>query len=303
MIGIDIRQPLFYEGTGQYGHAIWPSPVVTIATIIANGDDETVITDNPDLGYAKYVFREDSFDPVTRIRRGRFYTHESGGQPQPWRVQRHPAFAPHVGYKLDTQGYEERLLNGFSPFRFSMVSGPGKKPVVVGLGTRDASTFWRVVGVERISTAEDLVTLKARSNLGVLPELVDEIRNTDGVPVDAKPVQTALNALVDAFHRQQAVPTVDVARETTRVILTAWIGPKARGKDLRDVVSLIPPQKHCTSWAASIVKWLHPRGKSAAHESHADGGTPLRSITDEDAEAAVHLVGLVLREIGWATSY
>jgi hypothetical protein len=47
--------------------------------------------------------------------------------------------------------------------------------------------------------------------------------------------------------------------------------------------------------AAKIINRLHPRGKSAEQEKRA-----LRQVIDEDAEASLHLIGLLLREIGWA---
>ena len=52
--------------------------------------------------------------------------------------------------------------------------------------------------------------------------------------------------------------------------------------------------------AALIINRLHPRGKSAERERQANDGKALRPIDDLDAETSVHLIGLILRDIGWA---
>ncbi len=64
-IGIDDNTSLFYEGSlSLYGHAIWPSPFVSVVSHIgelsARGRDRAVVH----LTDAPILFREDSFDPV-----------------------------------------------------------------------------------------------------------------------------------------------------------------------------------------------------------------------------------------------
>ena len=111
-----------------------------------------------------------------------------------------------------------------------------------------------------------------------------------------------MGRLVDTFHRFQPVPTVDAARETARVILAAWIGNEADEKDLQKVITLIPKDRSVLTNAAFIVNRLHPRGKSSEQETQAGKGNFLRAPTEEDAETSVHLVGMMLREIGWAAA-
>jgi hypothetical protein len=43
MIGIDPYQRLYYEGSGHTGFAIWPSPVITIATLIQSEVDNSSV--------------------------------------------------------------------------------------------------------------------------------------------------------------------------------------------------------------------------------------------------------------------
>ena len=56
-----------------------------------------------------------------------------------------------------------------------------------------------------------------------------------------------------------------------------------------------PYEKRCVSWLAQVIARLHVRGKG--NEAHTKG---LRDPVDEDAELALHALGLALRDIGWA---
>ncbi|MHB8392505.1 MAG: hypothetical protein ACYDBH_23470 [Acidobacteriaceae bacterium] len=268
----------FYEGTDRIQRMIRPTPVISPVSC-----DFITVTN-------EVIFREDSFDPVTRIRRGRLYI-DGRSVHQSDRV-----------YVNDLNTYNwgnlhpERSYDPWKPDTNSQhVNGH-----TVQIGADGFETKWRIVGVEKISIGHILLTLRANSLLGVIPELADAIADKDGNHVGAKSVQAALDSLVNAFHRQQATPTVDVARETAKVILTAWIGQDAQRGDLGDVIKKIPNSKCLTNWAASIVNRLHPRGKSAEQERQAAEGVALRPVAWEDAEVSVHLVGMLLREIGWA---
>ena len=87
-IGIEKHQGLVYEVSGNYGRPVWPTPVITPAKFVFPSD-ETLNAESSSNVFG-YRFREDSFDPITRIRRGRFYCAD-GAQPKQTRVSHHPA--------------------------------------------------------------------------------------------------------------------------------------------------------------------------------------------------------------------
>lgn len=154
--------------------------------------------------------------------------------------------------------------------------------------------------MERIAIGHILFTLRAYSLFGVIPELAKLITDKDGNVIDKKPIQESLDSLVDAFHRQQATSTVDMARETARVILRWWCGDLVEKMDLTDAIKGIPKNRYMAQYASHILAKLHSRGKSSEQERQAANGSPLRPVIEEDAECAVNLVGLLLREIRWA---
>jgi len=72
---------MVFEGESDYGaHLVWPQPVMTLAKFAKETDDAIAPATNEELGHC--YFREDSFDPVSRIRRGRLY--EWNGSSHGW---------------------------------------------------------------------------------------------------------------------------------------------------------------------------------------------------------------------------
>ncbi|MHB1280563.1 MAG: hypothetical protein ACYCYL_04935 [Acidithiobacillus sp.] len=288
-----IRRGLVYEGDLNFLHAIHPTPILSSARIDGVEDYE-----RGSSLCAGLLFREDSFDPVTRVRRGRLYKFRSDGYKNypPENVSNYP-FGPHVGV---AGGWTPECE--YEPYWPGIVLLKSLNVTEVALGKDEFQTRWRIVGAERISTGEVLFTLRSLSTMGALPLLNSGICSMDGGSVDIAAIRSAMDKLIDAFHVQQPVSIVDAARETTRIILAAWVGRDAEGIDLNDVIAKIPKDRYVVNWASNIIKILHPRGKSAEQEKRAAKDTPIRLVIDEDAETSIHLVGLILREIGWATA-
>lgn len=291
-----LRRGLVYEGDGAYFRAIHPIPVLTRAVCEWLPDEVTTVSQLPAL-----LFREDSFDPVTRVRRGRLYQRDGqqGGRSFSLDNVHNYPFGPHVGISAglwEPDGWYNAYRVGLAPKNWWTV---GSNMV---LGERGYETLWRVADAEQVSSGDVLLTLRAISSLGALPTLRVPIRDYSGAEIDPKPVLGALDQIVDALHVQQPQPIVDVCRESARVILAAWLGPPAQAKDLGDVIKAIPVDYTFVGNAAHIINRLHPRGKSAERERQSKDGKTLRGIVDEDAQTSVQLIGLILRDIGWAAS-
>jgi hypothetical protein len=283
-----IRRGIAYEGDENFMRAIHPIPTTTSVTSCEFYQPQIA---GPGRSL---IFREDSFDPVTRIRRGRFY-HEAGGLAAISQecVHNYP-FGPHIGaggqsgWQADAyyRPVNSQHISGVSPLEGSQVD----------LGDGEFQTAWRVVAVEKISTGDLLFTLRAISAIGALPRVRNNL-DTETRTVAEK----AIEPLVSALHVQLPTPTVDVCRESTRLVLAKWIGPTAAAaKDLGQVIKKIPDAHESTKWAATIISRLHPRGKSAEQEKQTALGTPIRPIVNQDAELSVYLLGFILRDIGWA---
>jgi hypothetical protein len=294
-IGIHPQEGLFYEGDNNYGRGLLPAPTVLIATALVSPFETTQIPDTEDLGHIPLVFREDSFDAVTRLRRGRFYERGDAGQPHQWYVQPHQALPSEMA-RVDSKGQWSKLLHGFRAWPARLKLSTFVVPSIIALGSRSAYSLWRVIDVERKVTGEDLVTLKARGSMGLLPEL-----NTFGVPADALPkVIEVLDSLVHSAHTSSPGSVVDRARDAAQWCLGVYLAAETnegswRLGDLSSLAKNLSERKSLASIAAQTIARLHSRGKP--NEQVRYEGRPLG---EGDAEYVLAAVGLLLREIGWA---
>lgn len=294
-IGIDNNTNLVYEGVSTWGHAIWPAPFLSPATIKLGAESQLTPPRFENL-YAPslILFREDAFDPVSRVRRGRFY-HAGNSQPQTWQVYPHPAM-PDEQQKINSAGVlPKSLLTFYSHSITAELRKAGNQQLLAIMGSEDSFTIWSMVNVEKTAIGEELVTLKARQSIGALPRL-----NRDAIPEAGwERVLTALDKLTEDIYRAGPESVVDRAREAATAILGAYLqdkGSATPGSDLHALVEKMGKEnKAVATNAADIVRLFHGRGKTAVQEK-----LDVRPLREQDAELAVQLVGTILCELGWA---
>lgn len=293
-IAIDDNKFLAYEGDGHHGHAIWPAPVFSIATLLTKPEDISHIPASGFLNQTQFVFREDSFDPVTRIRRGRLYQ-TPGTQPQEWRVEAHPAYSKETREAHANGGWLLKRLNGFYAWPAIRDVVGSMTSVQIALGTRDAYTIWRLVDIERIVTGEDLLTLRARAALGALPEL-----NTAAIPAEGKAkVLETIDRLSNAAHRAGPEDIIEAARAAAQWCLGVYLADlegdiKHRQKDLGQLATLLKDKKILEPLARIFAR-LHSRAKPNEQERY-----DTRPLLEGDAEYALAAIGMLLREVHWS---
>lgn len=296
MIAFDPNTWLMYEGLSNYGHGVSPAPHVAVATFVRAEEDWKRVPGTGAFSGAKYVFREDYFDPVSRIRRGRFYEWAGRQQPEPWWVHKHPVLLEDTGTRAPDGRLTKSLIT-FTPMGNVSAKLLTSPRTLVVLGAETAVTVWNIVSVERAGNNEDVVTMRARSNLGFLPDLI-----LDQIPAGARErVSAAVTKVVDGAHRSSGITVVDVCRDAMGVILSshlhleAGLDAKVIEKDLGALIAALPPELKLFRAAIEVVCKLHPRGKSNEQQRL---GT--RDVTEEDGMFAVEALGFVLRELGWA---
>ena len=297
-IGIDPNNMLAYEGSGQWGRAIVPTPVFSAAVVVSSAVPMIPTTGTTDLLGIPLIFREDSFDSVTRIRRGRFYERNIS-QPVTWHVYSHPSLAG--GRKYDT--YVGTISKELATFHACPVSSKYFDPIegqpLVVIGNESRVTVWTVVSTEITLTRDELVILRQRSTFGALPEMY-----WDKVPEKGREqVRNTLNILSTEIFSAGPESVIDRARDTGSAILATYLVDKklATGtEDLGKLVSILAKQPRsdrpniCMN-GGDILAILHPRAKPSEQAMR-----PLRAIREQDAELAVQLVGTMLCDLEWA---
>jgi hypothetical protein len=290
-IGIDKNRNLVYEGSGHWGHPVWPTPVLTPARIVFASEGKLEAEDRNAMVGDAWYFREDSYEPSSRIRRGRFYF-AGNTQPVDWHVDVHPA-TPSENQESD-KGIVRKSLETFygNPIWYKFLKDKREQPLVL-LGFKERFTIWTLIGVEAISTGEDLVTLKSRSGMGTLP-VMDERHIPD---THRAALRESLDGFADVAHRSAPVTVIDRARDAASHVLLAYFDAKPESaKDLGALAKRLEDAgKVIGASAAKIIARLHARAKPVEKIKR-----PNRPIREQDAELAIQCVGVILCEVGWA---
>jgi hypothetical protein len=293
-LGIDRITEMVFEGNSYYGgHIVWPYPILTPAKFILASENTIQPAKYESIGYTSYLFREDTFDPVTRVRRGRFYK-SNQTQPERWNVMISPPMS-------ESHFHPNReALTYFSCPKSEMPAFSDASQYLVILGTSEAFSMWTIIDRELIHTNEVVYTLKARQSMGALPVI-----DWTAVPDKSGLVKEKLESLADDIYRAGSESIVDRSREAATAILSAYLQSEevaeASGKDLGGLIDLLDRrnnkrQQRILRCAAEIPQRLHSRAKYAEQEKRDD----LRPIRDQDAALAVQCIGVMLCDLGWA---
>lgn len=301
-LGIDDSTGLVYEGVGSVPERpVLPIPMISQARLIKSRADWDTLPAHYRGAPHSWLFREDSFDAVTRTRRGRIYQAMANtSYPQPdARVMPHP-FEDSGGRMTGPDGKFRRPLNIYAAGTSLVHQEPNKGlGATLALGNNQAASAWRIVDVEITATDDVMIALRSLSAYGVMPEL--ESARIDGR--FREEVARAVQKVVDSAFRESPVAVVDCCRDAAAVIGSRWVWQESGDeailrKDLGDVADALaaaPRKKHVATNAARTLAILHARGKS--NEQFAKGLNP---PTEDDAEYALRAVALILRELGWA---
>ena len=287
-----------YEARGGSYLPLVPTPMLSHARIV---DTEQPVHGQVPLlarfeGQRGLIFREDQFDPVTRTRRGRLY--EGGHFTQPssdFYALPHPHEVPNAG-QMRVVGAKIELFVYISPSQ--LIARPeALDGAVLGLGTSSFETRWRVIGAEMVGYGDLLVTLRSLSGLGMLPNL-----EPSAIPTDARAaVKESVDQVVSAAFRETAGAVVDQCRHALTAIISTWLyelhgDRKIFERDLGDLCKILwRSGRRMLAASAWVVARLHNKTKPSARAEHG-----LQAPVDDDAQYCIQVVGLVLRELGWA---
>lgn len=295
-LGIEHNTGLVYEAYGGTYMPVNPIPVVTVATLIEDPVQWQQLPADLDPRLNRWVFREDAFDPVTRVRRGRLFewVHDQAQSvffgPFDNRSHVTPGVAPGTCLKQ---------LHNFVHCHALLQRPRRGEGVTLALGNRTAASAWRIIQAECVANKAVMVTLKAKSAFGVIPEL--DLGQME--PDQQKVVQAAVERVVDAAFRETPVSVIDQCRNALTVLIARWLVQQGEPAsvlrdDLGEVYKRIGIEPHRMGVASAmghLVARLHSRGKTNEQQAR-----DLRIPVEEDAELAVQAVGMVLRELGWA---
>lgn len=296
-LGIEKHTGTIFEGLNGPELPAQPPPVLSFCHILAAGASTwPVLPTSIGAASGAWVFREDLFDAVTRTRRGRVYQPYGGTQPDSVTVARQ------TGPDTLSTGYTPSTHRRLEMYRFTAASSLVVQPhrclgqtMLVGAGS--ALSAWRIVQAEVTVNGDVMLTLKSLSAFGIVPQL-----EMDRVPQQGQAVvRQAVDRLIDSAFRETPVSVVDQCRNAMTVVIGQYL--VSQGEDLRvahkDLAQVAEHlhrrDRKIAAWTANIVARLHVRGKGNEQQR-----LESRIVTEDDAEFALHALGLLLRELGLA---
>src|ERR1700741_4380405 len=144
-IAIDKDQGMVFEGQLGYGNAVSPTPATAPAALLSPADFPPKLPPYHDLAQAEVLLREDSFDAVTLVRRGRLYS-ASQMRLEQWDVH-------------DGRGRGRRSVYPFQPLhvpsKMQEIQQTGAQALLV-IGNEASFTIWTIASIEGSATDEFL---------------------------------------------------------------------------------------------------------------------------------------------------
>ncbi|WMY08639.1 hypothetical protein [Paraburkholderia phenoliruptrix] len=288
-LGIELENGLIFEGKNNPSRLAVPTPIVSQCSLVESPLDLGKLPRGFDGDPFRWVFREDSFDPVSRVRRGRLFQHFTMNSRESFFVD---------AYRLP--GVVQKDLSVFIHCT-ELLGRPNRgEGLQLAIGHSGAYSLWRILQSEQTVSDDVLVTLRAESAFGVLPSL-DLARIPE---VDRKAVTEAYDRVMNVAYRDSPTSVVDQCRNLCAVLIARWLRQltgkeEALHEDLGGSLSAVKKhfgekEQRLMRAALETVNLLHPRGKDNERERY-----DLREVSNEDAELALHAAGFVIRDLDW----
>lgn len=292
-LGIDKDNHIVYEGQVHYGgRALFPAPHL-FAIAIAEIPEEALDQLKRSNQQNRLLFREDEFDPVSMVRRGRVYE-PNGGQPTQCCV------CPVGEAELNEARRENSAVVRKQLFcyeRYPLCVRVSSRQPYAAIGADAGYSIWRIVSNDRTYFDEELVTMRPLYFLGAIPDL-----SPDSIPERWRAkVQETVGKVVDSMHKANADSIVELCRHAASASLFAHfhediaelhatdLGPLAKRAEAEGL--------RLVGGCGKMIADLHSRIKPNMQMQHSLG-----SICDRDAELAVQCLSFMLRDLGYARS-
>lgn len=298
-LGIEHENGLVYEGADNPSHLTVPTPIISQCALIESPSDFDKLPCGMQSDPFRWIFREDSFDPVSRVRRGRLFQSFGEANRASVLVEPHPNLLSD-SLRMAVGGRVSKDLNVFIHCT-ELLSRPKRgEGLQLAIGNTQAHSLWRILQTEQTVSQDVLVTLRAESAFGILPALkMSQISEEN-----RKSVSDAYDRIMQVAYRDSPTSVVDQCRNFCAVVTARWLykltGNRAiLEEDLGSCITAVKKhfgekEQRLIRAALETVNLLHPRGKDNERERY-----DLREVSKEDAELALHATGFVIAELGW----
>lgn len=302
ILGIHESNRLVYEGDSfSNGYPLSPLPLISQVSFHADIEKAKLGLKESSYFYDyDFIFREDSYDPVSRSRRGRIYK-ASNSKPETWSI------IPHGSHLVRrTALTAEGQLQGQRLFAFHNVTLRSIfkdhreiKSLNFLIGIRPAFTKWAIVNYEVAFNGEEIVTLRSVNTLDVIPDL--DYGKID--PSEHSVVRGTVDKFLEVVYSASAESIIDRAGEVCISLIHAVLrvsNPETKGLSLDSAIKLMKDSEQFSERkmllsAMELLRLFHSRGKLTFQDRH-----KTRSVNYYDSQAAIDCLSTVIFELDLA---
>ena len=292
MLGIDTNNYIIYEGGSiRWGaRALFPSPNLFDLQIAENPEQALNLL-KTSKEYNRLLFREDGFDPVSMVRRGRIYELEKTHS-QPLECHVYPINEVELNEARNNKGVVKKSLFSYQGYRLTHCI-PSQQ-LFAAIGSDNAYSMWRIVSIDRMHSNEELVTMRPLYFLGALPDL-----SPNNIPEKWRTkLLESVQKVVDSMYKANADSIVELCRHAASASLFAQFHediPQVNQKDLGELAKMAEKRgRRIIAHCGKLIADLHSRLKPNI-QMHLG----FRSVNERDAELAVQCLSFILRDLGY----
>jgi len=292
-LGIDTNNYIVYEGgnTPWGARALFPSPNL-FGLQIAETPEEAPNLLKRSTEYNRFLFREDGFDPVSMVRRGRIYEPDKS---QPRECYVYPINEAELNEERNNKGVVKKSLFCYQGYR--LTSWIPSQQLFAAIGSDNAYSMWRIVSNDRMHSNEELVTMRPLYFLGALPDL-----SPNNIPEEWRTkVMESVQKVIDSMYKANADSIVELCRHAASASLFAHFHediPQANQKDLGELAKMAEKKgRRIIANCGKLIADLHSRLKPNIQMHFG-----FRSVSERDAELAVQCLSCILSDLGYARS-
>ena len=286
------RTDTAYFEDGYLCHKIHGSPVI-LPAYIESTEKKFPVTEptSSSPNYLDLVFLEDSFDPRSRIRIGRFFKKMIDGQAQPCNLYQHKGSNEILETYRRTDGQEVSCyrFENYCPTRtFGKTSN-----LKIFLGFGELKSRWELMHIDVTHTREEVYTLRLVNPFLEFPELNEaEIPAEHFIELKSK----YMSLVDDLFSAPESV--VDHCRDLVCKLLISKLRMKEEEqKDLGDMIKEFDkkyPHYEVVKNCAKIINRFHPRRKP-----NEQANLGLKKPTYSCSDLSVRCAFKIIQEFGW----
>jgi hypothetical protein len=237
------------------------------------------------IGDTKLIFFELSFDPISRIKRGKFYKMADEGQP----ANIYPSSMGGI-YQVGSSS-SQSSVQAYKFVSYDLTRDFNARDTFVVFGNSRFETRWRILSIDSSITNEEVCVLQEVHSIGSIPSLNKNVI-PDQFLSEIDKEYTSLLAELNSSPES----VVDHCRDVATSLLSAVVGivEKENRIDLGKLISKVDDKLRVIKSSAEIINRLHPRRKPNEREK-----LELNELSRVESDFTVQCVFQIIRELKW----